>query len=307
MRHCLQIAAVITTIAVFEGSARAGVSDDLVFCSKLSNSKERIACYDAAARIAANSGAPARHNPSDLVTARAASIPTAPYTAAPEAAPPRFQGGYLAVGGAYGLGGTVPFSVFDQIQGFSGFAQPEGPSIIAAAGYNLQVGNLVTGVELSGRFGAERFSASNFNISNSPLGVIGASTVTATFNVDASVHAALRAGLAIGDTLAFVKAGAGVAHFVQGAHSAQTGTICDAFGFNGFTSICTNRSPLTPFSADTTAWRPSLLLGLGLEHNFGPVFVRGETEAEAVSRNASTQQSDWLWTIRALAAIGVRF
>jgi len=35
----------------FASAASAAISDDLVFCSKLKNGAERLACYDAAARL----------------------------------------------------------------------------------------------------------------------------------------------------------------------------------------------------------------------------------------------------------------
>jgi hypothetical protein len=38
-------------VVVLSTGANAGISDDLVFCSKLKNGRERLACYDAAARI----------------------------------------------------------------------------------------------------------------------------------------------------------------------------------------------------------------------------------------------------------------
>jgi hypothetical protein len=83
-------------------SAHAGVSDDLVFCSKLGNPKERIACYDAAARIAARptpTTTPARSN--ILATQEAADHPIAPATA-----PTRnssFDGAFFSIGGGYGV------------------------------------------------------------------------------------------------------------------------------------------------------------------------------------------------------------
>jgi len=46
-------------VAVFSPSgALGGISEDLVFCSKLRASGERLACYDAAARLEKTSKAP---------------------------------------------------------------------------------------------------------------------------------------------------------------------------------------------------------------------------------------------------------
>src|ERR1044072_2634298 len=81
-------------------AAHAAVSDDLVFCSKLTSPKERIACYDAAARIAAR-GTPgaqpptAAIAPARMVTKNAADHPAAYAPPPPERRP--FHGAYVAI------------------------------------------------------------------------------------------------------------------------------------------------------------------------------------------------------------------
>jgi hypothetical protein len=309
MRRELQfLVAATTTITIFQGSALAGVSDDLVFCSKLANSKERIACYDAAARIAGNSGTGSQKAATPaMVSAPAASIPAAPYKAAPAEKTP-FQGAYATIGGAYSLGSPINLSSFDAVQQvYSVTGSPHGASVVGSFGYNIQFGNLVTGLEVSGRYGRESFSDAGplVSVNGGEFGIIGTSTSSSGFNVDASVHAAIRTGLAFGETLAFVKAGAGMAHASEFARSNVNATRCDGFGFVGNTPVCSLRTPLPSVVSENQAWVPSVLFGLGIEHNFGPVFGRVEVEAEGISR--FNQNLDLYWTARAMALVGVRF
>lgn len=159
---------------------------------------------------------------------------------------------------------------------------------------------------MSGRYGREGFSKIGPVQTVNTLGVIGSSTPSVSYNVDASVHAAIRAGLAFGDTLAFVKAGAGIAHTNQVTRSDLTGARCTAVGFVGGATVCTQQSPLVSVLNENRSWVPSVLFGLGIEHNFGPVFGRIEAEAEAISHFNQAQQP-WFWTARAMAAVGVRF
>lgn len=98
----------------FSSDVFAAPSADLVFCSKLSDKAERLACFDAAARIAdrvsrdeLNRSNPRRAtaNPSPAATnayAKSANIgPTSQRTA--------FDGFYAAVGGSWGLMQPINF------------------------------------------------------------------------------------------------------------------------------------------------------------------------------------------------------
>ena len=291
-------------------AAHAAVSDDLVFCSKLTSPKERIACYDAAARIAAR-GTPGEKAgavaiaPARMITKDAADHPAAYAAPPPERRP--FHRAYVAAGGSYGIGDLVNFFVADPIFfGFSGQGAPKGASFVGAGGFNLQTGHLVVGLELSGRYGSEKFDQSFTAFTARQFGVIGSSTATYRVNLDSSVHAAVRAGFAIDDTMIFAKAGAGVAHFNETSTSLVNASICTAAAIVAGQIVCTARVPIT--SAPPTArnaWLPSLLFGLGIEHNFGPVFGRLEAEAEVTKRYNDPTES--FWTARAMAAIGVRF
>src|SRR5262245_47935910 len=87
--------------------ATAEVSADLVFCSRLKDTRERIACYDAAARIAERGAA--RSTVSGRSGAAPALAPIDSYAAnfplkATPVPPQRgFQGAYGAIGGTYGI------------------------------------------------------------------------------------------------------------------------------------------------------------------------------------------------------------
>src|SRR4051812_30628849 len=93
-------------LLIGSGTSFADVSSDLLFCSKQASPRERISCYDAAARIAANVG-PSRiirsaPTPAALISAPAADTAAPPvYTSAAERNP--FQGVYAAIGGSYGF------------------------------------------------------------------------------------------------------------------------------------------------------------------------------------------------------------
>src|SRR5256885_10759584 len=126
-------------------ASRAEPSADLVFCSKMPSARERISCYDAAARIAATS-----RQPTIAVAPVAAKSPSlAPEGPAVVIDVPRFQGFYAALGGSYGLGAPFNFSVFDTLQFFQGTASPHGASFVGSLGYNLQISHAVVGVEFS--------------------------------------------------------------------------------------------------------------------------------------------------------------
>lgn len=189
---------------------------------------------------------------------------------------------------------------------FGGTAHPSGASALAATGYNLQFGHLVTGLELSERFGHEQFSDSQFAVTSDPIGIIGQSTKTYQFLSDAGFQLSMRVGLAVEDTLIYAKAGVGAAHTTESLRSQSFGTACDFFSFTPTGTSCAHRTPfLTGTSSGTSAWLPAALLGLGIEQNFGPFFARIEGQAEAV-RGASIL-NEWLWTTRAIGAVGFRF
>jgi|GEM_PF-6212536 len=290
-------------------AAQAAVSDDLVFCSKLTSPRERISCYDAAARIAANRSPASATRPAApaLTTAPAASNAIA-YSAPQQESRP-FHGAYGAIGGSYGMAAPINFGAADGVSAFFGTARPAGPSALAMVGFNLQYGHLVTGLELSGRFGWERFSDSQFasvNIGVGEFATIGQSSKSYQFNSDASVHLALRAGLAVENTLIYGKLGLGAGHISESMKVVTTGSFC-AFGtFVGNNLVCGRRDPIIPAqSTSTSRWSPSIMIAAGVEQNFGAFFARIEGQAEAI--RGPNFINEWLWGVRGAGAVGVRF
>lgn len=287
---------VVSGALAAEGHA---ASADLVFCSKLAQQRERLACYDAAARIADNK--PARTNTRQPVAAAPESAyAKAPF--APSIAPPpsKFHGGYAALGGSYGWASTRSYDVSapTSFSDGNGTAQPSGASGVAALGYNITSGQLLFGGELSGRWGDESAKEG----STHQLGSIFEGPVTVQhsyqYRNDASVHLSGRVGMTFEDTLIFGKVGFGATR-IEEVYSLNVP------GFFSGTIAETN-------------WVPSAIFGVGVEQNIGPVFVRVAGEVEAFdatlqrtppgSRPAGASSHDGLsWVSRVAAMLGLRF
>lgn len=243
-----------TVIASASAPFAADVSADLVFCSRIADRAERMACYDAAARIAAT-------RPQAVKTPAAA-----PATRRPSS---RFHGPYMAVGGSYGA--VTPQNAL------SGPVSPHGPSLAGAAGYNLVFGNMLFGTEIAGRLGAERATTAAANLF---FGTFD----TYSFTNAASIHASARAGFVSDDSLFFAKIGFGAVKVEM------TSTTT-------FLTGATTRTHIEQ-------WAPSLLLGAGIERNFGPWFARLGADLEMAS---TSFVNDQLWTARGSAMLGRRF
>lgn len=275
-------------------------STDLVFCSKLADKTERIACYDAAARIAeARPRANADREPIKQIVAplpAAQALAKAASFVPPEVVRTPFQGAYVSGGGSYGI--TEPLST-----GGSPLMRGSGFSGTAAAGYNLQYDNLVLGLELSGRYGRESASASSlFIFTLNESGIVGSRTVW-QFYSDASVHLSARAGLAISDTLIFAQAGVGAAHTKTQENFIGIGSICIQSTFVNGTFVCTATMPVPSSVSRNDEWSPSFNIGVGIEQNFGRWFARASGQAETVLYAAT----DPFWTVRAKGEVGFRF
>jgi hypothetical protein len=113
--------------------AHAGISEDLTFCSSLKNSKERLACYDAAARIEKRKSTRSLSH-----TAVSAPPPSTPPS------PKKFHGGYVVGLGGYDFGGDNP--------GSRAFVAPtlpmmQGALFGGAAGWNFQSEGVLFGIE----------------------------------------------------------------------------------------------------------------------------------------------------------------
>lgn len=312
------VAGIATALAFIPATAIAGVSDDLVFCSKLAATKERVACYDAAARLAAR-GAATERTPARLVTREAADRPE---SAAPVviASNNTFQGAFATIGGSYGISSPRQAQVFSPLFSLSDANvsdqfTAQGWSGRATAGYNATIGNFLFGVELAGRFGHEAAKANAAAVQ--PMlpffGSFGPSSSSYDIKNDAGLHLAGRVGATFGDTLAFLRGGVGVSHIVETATSdARALTLCSGWNTSGLCTI-TAQGTLQAYSAST--WVPSAVVGAGIEHNIGPAFVRLEAELEALSLHQkrlgnigqSGNVAEPYWFARAIAAVGIRF
>src|SRR5438477_3403591 len=247
---------VALTCSTIATAAQADVSDNLVFCSQLSVSRERIACYDAAARIAENHPS-ASHRKAALVTAPAADKSAGPVYS-PVIEKSHFNGAYATIGGSYGISSQRNVIIGSPL---ADSVSAQGWSARTTLGYNATISNFLFGVELSGRYGKESATTSLAG-TNSGFPIFGQYSI----ENDTGVHIAGRAGLFFDNTLVFVKGGIGVSHMHE---SALSDTSAFFFG-----------SRLT---GNRTRWLPSAIVGAGIEQNFGRVFVRAEGELEAVS------------------------
>jgi hypothetical protein len=310
------LAAGVATIAAFQSPARAGVSDDLVFCSKLTSAKERISCYDAAARIAANAGRidqtpqrrPAPATPSPITTQEVAAHPVSTL----ERTNP-FQGLYAAIGGSYGFSSPRSAHVFSSnFVDFSDTLTAKGTAGRATLGYNATIGHFLFGTEIAGRFGNEAVSGERTALvtPSSIFPTFGTEVTSYRIENNAGVHIAARAGFTFDQTLVFMRAGVGASHVVETAVRDQRGlTFCT------FTpSLGCTFGPGALVTASKTNWVPSALLGVGIEQNFGPFFARAEGEIEVLALHQTTfpiaiagASAEAYWFARVMASVGVRF
>lgn len=302
MRTFVAFGAMAIVAAPF--TAAAEVSADLVFCSKPASPRERIACYDAAARIAAR-------GPS-FVSVPAASRDVTPYVEAPVKNP--LQGAFVAIGGSYGLSAERQVSLGTGIAlGASDLLSTQGWSGRAVAGYNATAGNFLFGAEIAGRFGSEGAKFETTAIAAALPFALGVGMANYQIKNDAGVHIAARAGITFDQTLVFARAGVGASRIVEsGSLDTRTLATCSAFGPFG---NCLGYQNGTLTTLSNTRWLPSAVFGAGIEQNIGPFFARAEGEIEMTSLRGSNFNTfatagtvnDVYWTARAMAAVGMRF
>jgi hypothetical protein len=317
MKRHLAISALTISTALI-GAANAEVSDDLKFCGSLKSGAERLACYDAAARIASRPAAArpvARATPLD---AHAAAPTKAPAFALEPVRNP-FDSYYVAIGGGYGVGTRRDASLSGNFT--SGFPDAmslpttAGASADFAVGRNLVFGWGMVGLELDGRFGGEGGGSTAASL---PFlsATSGAAISSYKYRNDAGVHAAIRTGVVFDDLLIFGKAGLGASRIRENFTSDERGilvTVCPAPGPCFF-------NPTTPGlnSIVIASWLPSAIFGLGVEKNWGSVFGRFGADFEAANHpttlvttpgisGSSSSAGQLTWTARGTAMIGVRF
>jgi hypothetical protein len=240
-----------------------------------------------------------------------------------------FVGGYVALGGSYGVGSPRNFSLGSDFTG-SGFAlpfssngSPAGWAGVAAGGYNMTFGPALVGIELDGRWGNERFAKDDGSVANTngfaPAGRI---SYGYSFANQAGVHLSGRLGAVFGETLVFGKVGAGASRVKDTFAADQTtATRCASISLAGTVS-CVGPTVGGAGSFAQTRWVPSLLIGVGAERNLGVFFVRGGVEAEMLAQDTlsitqptangwsfsgSATSPNTQWTVRANAMVGIRF
>lgn len=301
-----RIASTITTLGFGICAAQAGVSDDLVFCSKLTAAKERIACYDAAARIAAKGAATPKQEP--MATRHAANVPGPPIL---EIRQNPFQGAFAALGGAYGISSPRSVTTFGSpFGGLSDTLSAQGLSGRTSLGYNATFGNFLLGAEISGRFGGESVSTSVSTPAPFP-GLQGFSIADYRLKNNAGIHISGRAGLTFDQTLVFMRGGVGVSHISESATVDGRNLLgCGDIFCTTTTGVLGNLK-----TGSVSKWVPSAVFGAGIEQNVGPIFIRAEGEIEAVAQHQTIfpgmggagATAEPYWLARAMASAGIRF
>jgi hypothetical protein len=303
----------IAALVLLVGSylpAGAEVSDDLKFCGALKSGAERLACYDAAARIASRPTVARPARAASPVDAQAAIPAKAP---PPEPLPARnpFDGYYVAIGGGYGVA-----SGRDVFVTGTTFDSAKGGSVNVVAGRNIGFDWGIVGIEVDGRWLGET-ATSSATILPSFFLDSGSGLAGYRYQGDLAAHAALRVGVNYGDSMVFAKAGIGVSRITETFVSDTTGIhYCDPALFPIFGFSCSPSHFGGINSAKITTWVPSAIFGLGVEQNWGPLFGRLGVDFEATNHRRTTgdralffgSSVDQLtWTTRGTAMIGVRF
>lgn len=286
--------------------ANAGISEDLTFCSNLKSSKERLACYDAAARIEKRKSTRSLSH-----TAVSAPPPSTPPS------PKKFYGGYVVGLGGYDFGGDHP--------GSSPFARPtlpmmQGALAGAAAGWNFQSEGLLFGIEGRAFYSMSKakrsdsfvrspisfpswtgwcqsfgdpFCTTNASAPQFPFGLTyrEAYSLTNTLERTAAFDASARFGGVIDDVLIYAKIGGG-------AEMIRSTTVADSTARLTCNNPVSVVVPTGPDSGNayvvgcgsitggsvavitTNSIQPYLTAGIGLEKNFGKLFARMEGEMQ---------------------------
>jgi opacity protein-like surface antigen len=320
-------AAIATILALISAEhLEAGVSEDIVFCSKIKKERERISCYDAAARVAAQAE-PTRA----MTTARTA--------AASSGGQPYVKPKNNPVDGAYVFGyvGYTP-RLSPQTSPFAG----RGPTFGGGLGYNFSSGPLVMGFEARGHwddiagpgtdstfsfvqtlpllaqtsFGSGPFLPINFG--DRTLGFQSRTLNRYERNVGGDLS--WRTGITPLDWLMlYGRVGIGAQEFTQSSLSLSSTANCrnsssqvvvqpGGFSAQYFIVGC---NPLEISSSATTMTQhgvaPYLLVGTGLEANFANFFLRVEGEFNLYVGQLPGSNSNTLHALAASIAAGVRF
>lgn len=229
--------ALVTSVAWY-GVAQAEISEDLKFCANLKISRERLACYDAAARVE-------NRTTSKAETTQPVVVKALPLQS--KAALSRFDRAYVAITGGYDFAQSKPNSVAG-LANTTQFDAINGPKIGGVVGYNATTGALLLGFEARAQY-----SFGDSHISNAAFG----GTFTAKAQRPLSADVSTRAGLIFGDWLTYARVGAG-------AEQAKS----------TFTAVLPGSVSNTVWASA----RPTVVLAAGVERNFADFFARVEAE-----------------------------
>jgi hypothetical protein len=309
---CWSLGAIVA-LALLPGTSFAA-SGDLVFCSKLPDKTERIHCYDAAARIAESAkvaprairSTPQSTPPTDAM-ARAGSAVVQKAPAIVELN--RFAGWHGAIGGSYGIASSHNAFVNGLVSSLHQAVNPSGAAVVGSIGYNVPHGSWIFGIELAGRWGGEEDSLQRSILI--PAFATGFGDLQTyqqyQYKNEGGVQLAGRVGMSFADTMLFAKLGVGAARLTH--------------------QFVLNQTPQTPLQfsllplaswASTAIWTPTYVAGLGIEQNFGRVFIRLSGEMEYMNPQVtdginvsggfagSATANEPIWTARGLAMIGAR-
>ncbi|WGS21699.1 MULTISPECIES: hypothetical protein [unclassified Bradyrhizobium] len=322
---------IVIAIAVASFSARAEISEDLKFCANLKAGKERLACYDAAARIE-------RTKPIANVSPPAGVVKPAPI-----ATPPRrsqFAGAYAGASGGYDIAsmGTGNQSNFGLTPYAPGGAV-QGPSVGAFAGYNVVQGNLLVGAELRGRYSFAKAEdsvepspsstplpvwigscwgcAPGGGISTDRVTLFSAPRYSASYRRPYAADASFRVGFTASDWLFYGRAGAGIekSESIYTADDSRSvycykPTIIQRPNSNGgidylAASCASQGNGPTTTSTLVNGYAPVVSIGAGVERNFNSLFVRAE--AELTGHSTPGSGFTFYYTPSVSMALGYRF
>jgi hypothetical protein len=316
----LRMSSALAGAMLFSAPAFAGISDDLKFCARLTSGKERLACYDAAARIEK------RAAPVKRVAATPMQVPVFIAAHAQVASPgSRFSGAYVGITAGYDIPMTshgtrespynshnyYPDVPIDSINGTkSGLV----------AGYNATSGPLMLGFEARAMYNFNETSASatntypgqslpwitsslwcggcdkafldNYPINAYPYSISSSNTQTVRLSRPWQTNFALRTGIIFQDWMIFGKAGIGVeASRVVNTNDSSASVTCtqpiaerrrpDPSTVQIATVGCAATSPGPITTTIANSINPTAIFGIGVERNFGDYFARAEAEMTA--------------------------
>jgi hypothetical protein len=313
----MRIVVLVAAVGAVASVAHAEVSDDLRFCGALKAGQERLACYDAAARIAQRPRTPLQavstsaYPPMEAQSSITKAAPTLI-----EAPPNKFAGTYVALGGGYGVESGRSSYVSGYFTSGAPFSvTPSGGHGSVAVGHDIAVGSGIVGLEFGGRFEGESQRETAISAPFQFSAIAGSASTSYSFKNDIGLHLALRGGLTFDDLLIFGKVGVGASRIAESFASDERGIAITFCTPGVFISPCYGPVATPPGlrTSNVTSWVPSALLGVGVEKQWGPVFGRVGADFEAFNLPTTTtivgssSSAQITWVTRGTAMVGYRF